>query len=100
MKSFFTWIGITFLFGACASQAASEPRSAADVVERSVEAVGGRDALQDVRSIHVSGTYAMPSYNLEGTIELYFARPDQLLFVVEFPGFGTVQRGITNDIGW
>ena len=73
--------------------------SGAQVVERFLDQIGGRSALERVESIHATGSYSIPAAAAEGTIELFYARPDSLLMTVKLP-FGTFQRGLVDGIGF
>ncbi len=93
---------MTVLVGAVmgVAAAAEDMPSGEKVVQRYVKAVGGRGAIQKVTSFHVKGTYHMPAYGADGTIELHFVRPDRLLFQVELPGIGSIRRSLVGDTGW
>ena len=70
------------------------------IFTRHVDAIGGGKAVRGVRSFHVSGTYHLPAYNLEGTIDLWFRRPYRLLYRVKLPGVGTIERGYDGRTAW
>ena len=71
------------------------------VVERYIEAIGGRAAVAEVQSFHVTGSYVHSSLgNKEGTIDLIFMRPAQLIFTVEMPGSVRIQRGLVDGKAW
>ncbi len=72
-----------------------------EVVERYINAIGGREAVNDIRSFHVTGSYVHSSFGgAEGTIDLIFSRPAQLIFTVEIPGSVRIQRGLVDGKAW
>ncbi len=72
-----------------------------EVVDRYIEAIGGRAAVAEIQSFHVTGSYVHSSLgNKEGTIDLIFMRPAQLIFTVEMPGSVRIQRGLVDGKAW
>ncbi len=70
------------------------------IFTRHIDGIGGKKAVRGIRSFHVGGTYNLPAYNLEGTIDLWFRRPDRVLYRVKLPGIGTIERGYDGRIAW
>lgn len=70
------------------------------IFTRHIDGIGGKKAVRGIRSFHVNGTYHLPAYNLEGTIDLWFRRPDRVLYRVKLPGIGTIERGYDGRIAW
>ena len=72
-----------------------------EVVDRYIEAIGGRAAVAEIQSFHVTGSYVHSSLgNKAGTIDLIFMRPAQLIFTVEMPGSVRIQRGLVDGKAW
>lgn len=94
--AFILSLGIVAIAGAEAGRLPS----ATTVFEEHVVKVGGPEKINDIESIHVSGTYTLPALELKGSIDLYFARPEQLLFAVDLPGVGQIRRGYDGSVGW
>lgn len=75
--------------------------SAAQLIDRYVEALGGREAVLAQPGSHATGTFSMPAAGLEAPLEVYSASdPDRTITTVEIPGLGTVQEGFTGEYGW
>ncbi len=84
---------------AVAAQADLPPAS--QLIDRYVEAVGGRDAIMSLPDSRTVGTFAMPSMGIQGSLEVFAARnPTRLLSVVDIPGLGVVRNGYTGEVGW
>lgn len=74
---------------------------AGDLIDRYVEALGGREAVLAQPGSHATGTFSMPAAGLEAPLEVYSASdPDRTITTVEIPGLGTVQEGFTGEYGW
>ena len=85
-----------------AQQSATDPRlpSGREVVERHVEAIGGRDALVKLASRHLWASYDIPGERVRGTIELFTARPNKRLLRVTPSGESAAVTGFDGEIGW
>jgi hypothetical protein len=79
---------------------APTPPSARSILDRHVEAIGGREALQRHRSTHVQGTLSMPSAGITGSLDLYAARPNKSLLRVSLGGVGEVTEAFDGTNGW
>lgn len=73
---------------------------AVEVLEASIEALGGREKLSEVKFVKQTGTISIPAAGLEGTIELNIASPDKLMLVVDFPMMGKTLQGLNDGIMW
>lgn len=86
---------------AVASAAAQDPLpSAQQVIERYVEAIGGRDAVLGHTSSRGTGTFSMPAAGISGTLLAQSAAPNLTLLRVEIPGLGTSLTGFDGEVGW
>lgn len=73
---------------------------ARDVLDRYLEAIGGRDAITSFTSSHTSGTFSVPSQNLSGNFDIYTADPDYGLMKVQISGIGQMTMGTGDGIAW
>jgi hypothetical protein len=73
---------------------------AAAVYERMVEAVGGREALEQYTSTHALGEFSLPAQGIQGNLEIFTAAPHFFLVEVDIPGVGTVRSGYNGEVGW
>lgn len=83
-----------------ASDASPKPPSAAQLVDRMIDALGGRRALSSLDSVHQVGTVTIPSLGLEGTVDLRWRSPDHLVMHTEFPGLTRVSMGHDGQVVW
>ena len=73
---------------------------ARDVIERHIDAIGGRDVLMAHSSRHVTGTLAMPSAGLTGSFELLEAKPNKAVMRMSLAGVGELSEGFNGAVGW
>jgi hypothetical protein len=74
--------------------------SARSVLDRHVEAIGGRAAILSHKSMSVKGTLSMPSTGLSGAVEVYGAVPNKSLMKVSLGGVGELIEGFDGIHGW
>lgn len=89
------------LIGACAvaMQAQSGP-TADEVVEKSIAASGGRQALEKINSMVGKGTLAVPSQGITAPFEYYAQAPNKRLFIVRVEGWGELRRSCDGETAW
>ena len=85
--------------GAAGSSAIKLP-AARDILDRHVKAMGGREAVLRHTSTHARGTLSMPSSGLNGTVEVFGARPNKTLLKITVGGVGEVLEGFDGTHGW
>jgi hypothetical protein len=73
---------------------------AEQLIDRHVEAVGGRDAVLGHTSSRVTGTFSMPAAGIQGTIVMMAARPNLSVSRVEIAGLGVIRSGFDGEFGW
>jgi len=74
--------------------------SGQDVLDKAIEATGGKDAIMKVKSRVIKGTFSMPSQGIEATIELYQLAPDSMYSKVVIPGMTTEEQGTNGKVYW
>ena len=82
-----------------APAAASLP-TAKTIIDRHIEAVGGRQALSARNSVHTTGTTSIPANGLSGAVEIFAARPNKLLVKQTLTGIGEVLEGFDGTNAW
>jgi hypothetical protein len=81
--------------------AAAALPQARDVIDRHIKAIGGRDAVMSHKSTHVTGTFAVPTSGMVGTMEMFgAASPNRLLVKITIPGLGEMLNGFDGAHGW
>ncbi len=89
---------VLVLPGDLAAQDALPP--ARTIVDRYIEATGGRGALEKHSSRRAVGKISMPAQGVEGDLEILAARPDLMRLRMTLPGVGEIQSGYDGRIGW
>lgn len=74
--------------------------SARAVIDRHIEAIGGRKAILGHTSTHAAGTMSMASSGVSGSIDVYAARPDKSFVKLSIGGIGDVLEGFDGKIAW
>lgn len=80
------------------SQAALPP--ARRILDRHVEAIGGREAVLSHRSTRVTGSLTMPDAGISGSLEVYAAAPNKSLLKISLGGVGEIVEGFDGRYGW
>lgn len=87
--------------GAVAAASPAQQPTAREVIDRHIEAVGGREAIESHSSSHASGTIEIVGQGLFGEIDIWGAAPDKMLVTVNFPDLGVESRtGYDGEVGW
>lgn len=75
--------------------------AAGEIIDRYVDAIGGRDAVLSAPGTHSTGAFSMPAAGLEAKMEIYAAtEPSRMVSVIEIPGMGIIRNGYTGEYGW
>lgn len=81
-----------------AAPAATELTTADQVMEASIAAEGGRDALAKLTSVKITGAFEISG--IKGTIVTLTAPPRESLTTIELPGIGKLVSAVHNDFAW
>lgn len=73
---------------------------AIEVIEKSIEAIGGREAISNIKHMTQTGTISVPMAGLNGTMDIQATLPDKFLMVITLPGMGEQRQGLNGDIAW
>jgi hypothetical protein len=82
-----------------ADQAPAAP-AASEIVARHVKAVGGVAAWKRVSSMKIRGTFEMPGQGISGSLEMFAARPSNMLVRVTIEGLGKIESAYNGQHGW
>ena len=74
--------------------------SGEELMDRYVEALGGREAMEKHVNCKSTGKMTMVGIGLEGTIESWAAKPNKTFVTVEIEGMGKIERGTAGDVAW
>jgi len=81
-------------------QPAADLPSADKLINQYIEAVGGQEAIDEIKAGMMKARAAMGQMG-EMTMEIYWARPDKMFIKQNLPGgMGTIKQGVNGDIAW
>src|SRR5215208_2779319 len=67
--------------------------TADQILDKYVQALGGKAAIEKVNSRVSKGNFEIPAMGAGGPIEMYAKAPNKNLVIINIPGFGTIQQG-------
>jgi len=70
------------------------------VLDKFVQAIGGKAAMEKVTSRTSKGTFDMPAMGVSAPIVMYAKAPNKTFLTIDIPGFGTFQRGYNGTGAW
>jgi hypothetical protein len=71
-----------------------------EIMEKSIQATGGREALKKLTSLAGTGTIDIASMGGKATTEMYAKAPDKRLTVTKVEGYGEIKEGYDGKIAW
>jgi outer membrane lipoprotein-sorting protein len=100
MKSIATLIIFVGFFPLAIAQTGSALPSVDSILDRFVQALGGRAALESVTSMVFTGALNVSTFKTQGKTAEYFKYPDHFAFVSEIPGYGTERTVYDGKTAW
>ena len=88
------------------AKAANPPQGVAaaptveQIIERYVEALGGRAAIEKLNSREAKGTFEIAGTPLKGTVESYYRAPNKFVIFTRVPGLGDIFEGYDGNVSW
>lgn len=74
---------------------------AREIINRHVQAVGGRDAILGHKSMHALGTLSVPASGINGPVEIFTSsNPDRTVFKASVAGIGDITEGFDGSHAW
>lgn len=73
---------------------------AQEIIDRYVEAIGGREAAVAAVSTRSTGSLSMPAMGVSGDMEIVSSAEGALTMRVTIPGMGDMLSGYTGEVGW
>lgn len=73
---------------------------ARQVIDRYVEAIGGKRAAAAHQSRRMVAEMSMPAMGMTMTMEILAARPNKMLSKMEMPGMGQLTQGYDGQVAW
>jgi zinc protease len=79
---------------------AAEAPSVARILDRYIEATGGRAALEKLKSRVMKGTVEVTALGASGQFEVRAKAPNRQVSKIEFGGFGVLREGFDGTNAW
>ena len=70
------------------------------IIDRYVQAIGGRDAVLRHSTIRYVGTFEMPAAGMKGDLSVVQAAPNKMAMTMTIPGMGQMSNGFDGTTGW
>jgi hypothetical protein len=71
-----------------------------EVLDKYVEALGGKAAFEKLSSRVMKGDFELTTMGVTSAAEIYAKAPNKWLLTINVPGFGLVQQGYDGASGW
>ena len=81
-----------------ASPSPTEQAQIDQILQRYDEALGGREALEALKSYKIKGTFQIAG--VTGTLQAWRKEPNKYVTVMEFPRVGTLRKGFDGETFW
>jgi hypothetical protein len=91
---------LAFFIGSLVLFAADDLPSADAILNKYLEATGGRAALEKRHNQVGHGYFELPAAGLRGTLTIYEAEPNKNRLVVDIPGVGKIEQGSDGQVAW
>jgi hypothetical protein len=85
---------------ASAPESTASLPSARSIIDRHIEAVGGREAILSHTSSHATGTMTVAGAGITGVLDVYSAKPDKSLVKINLGGIGDVFEAFDGIHAW
>jgi len=71
-----------------------------DLIAKHVTAMGGRDAMDKHSSLHITGTFSLAAFGIEGPVHVYRAKPGKFLQQISIGAMGEAVQGFDGTTAW
>ena len=103
-RTFMTVIFISALAAMVLAQGAQQkaaPLPTADqIVEKYVQAIGGKAAIEKQTSRVSKGSFEIAAFGASGTAEIFEKAPNKTIAIINVAGFGVIQEGFDGKVAW
>ena len=86
--------------GAYAQDAPKATITPDEIMEKSIQATGGREAMMKMTSTVLTGTMDIVAMGGKATTEVYAKAPDKHLTVTKVEGYGEIKQGYDGKTAW
>ncbi len=74
--------------------------SVTEVLDRHVQAIGGRDAVMAISSVQQKGTLEMAAMGISADVVVAIAKPNKSNMTMTIPGLGEIRQGFNGEVAW
>ena len=78
----------------------AELPSGESIMEKFIEAIGGREAHKKIKNTVGKGTFEIVGMGIKGDVTVYGAEPNLTLMEMDIPGMGKMSEGCDGKIAW
>jgi hypothetical protein len=93
-------VGAATMLGFTATSARAQTPTAAQVIDKYITAIGGREAISALKSMHQMGTMEMPAMGLSMEMDVSAAAPNKRAMKMSIPGMGEMVQGFDGTTAW
>jgi len=81
-------------------RAADELPKAETILDKSIEATGGKAAFEKLHNTVIAGSMELAAMGIKGTVSITKAEPDKILTEIEIAGIGSIKEGYDGKVAW
>lgn len=70
------------------------------ILDKYVEALGGKAAIEKITSREAKGNFEVPAFGASGSVQMVSKAPSKAAVVIDVPGFGVIQQVYDGKTGW
>jgi hypothetical protein len=70
------------------------------ILDKYVQALGGKEAIEKLTSTALTGTFELPAMGMSGPLQVYAKAPNKNAVIIDISGFGMVKSGFNGSVGW
>ncbi len=74
--------------------------TAKEIFDKYLESVGGRPAIEKIKTRKMTGSVELPAMGLKGTFEIISKAPDKSAVIINLNGFGEITEAFDGNEAW
>lgn len=74
--------------------------TADQIIEKYVQAIGGKAAIEKQTSRVSKGSFEIAAFGASGTAEIFEKAPNKTVAIINIAGFGVIQEGYDGKVAW
>ncbi len=78
----------------------TQPADARAILQQFVDATGGVEAYEAVKSQKQVGTLELPAMGITGELKILTRQPADIRITIDLPGVGLFEQGVIDGVGW